>query len=56
MLFDYKEQIADSDVIRWNNGLLDVCDLFGNGQFTPTEEYCENMLRIADVLLKVTPN
>ncbi len=56
MLFDYKEQIADSDVIRWNNGLWVVCDLFGNEQFTPTEEYCENMLRIADVLLKVMPN
>ena len=56
MLFDYKEQIAGSDVIHWNNGLWDVSDLFGDGQFTPTEEYCENMLRIADVLLKITPN
>ena len=49
MLFDLKDQIAGSDVIHWNNGLWD-------GQFTPTEEYCENMLRIADVLLKITPN
>lgn len=56
MLFDYKEQIAGSDVIHWNNGLWDVSDLFGDGQFTPTEEYCENMLRIADILLKITPN
>ncbi|MCI6734265.1 MAG: hypothetical protein MR437_04210, partial [Clostridiales bacterium] len=28
MLFDYKEQIAGSDVIHWNNGLWDVSDLF----------------------------
>ena len=56
MLFDYKDRIAGSDVIHWNNGLWDVSNLFGDGQFTPTEEYCENMLRIADILLKVTPN
>lgn len=56
MLFDYKDQIEGSDVIHWNNGLWDVSDLFGDGQFTPTEEYCENMLRIADVLLQITPN
>ena len=36
MLFDYKDQIAGSDVIHWNNGLWDVSDLFGDGQFTPT--------------------
>ncbi len=56
MLFDLKEQIAGSDVIHWNNGLWDVTDLFGDGQFSSTEEYCENMLRIADNLLKITPN
>ena len=49
MLFDYKDQIAGSDVIHWNNGLWDVSDLFGDGQFSSTEEYCENMLRIADI-------
>ena len=56
MLFDLKDQIAGSDVIHWNNGLWDVSDLFGDGQFSSTEEYCENMLRIADILLKITPN
>ena len=56
MLFDYKDQIAGSDVIHWNNGLWDVSDLFGDGQFSTTEEYCQNMLRIADILLKITPN
>ena len=56
MLFDFKDNIAGSNVIHWNNGLWDVADLFGDGQFTSTEEYCDNMLRIADVLLKITPN
>lgn len=44
MLFDLKDQIAGSDVIHWNNGLWDVSNLFGDGQFSSTEEYCENML------------
>ncbi len=56
MLFDYREQIQGSDVIHWNNGLWDVCDLFGDGTFSTKEEYVENMLRVADVLLKITPN
>lgn len=52
MLFDYKEQINDADVIHWNNGLWDSCDIFGDGKlFTPLEEYLDNMLRIADILL-----
>ena len=56
MHFDLKDQIEGSDVIHWNNGLWDVSDLFGDGQFSTTEEYCQNMLRIADILLKITPN
>lgn len=56
MLFDLKDQIASSDVIHWNNGIWDVADLFGDGQFSTVEEYCQNMLRIADVLLKITPS
>ena len=56
LLFELKDNIAGSDIIHWNNGLWDVSDLFGDGQFTSTEEYCNNMLRIADILLKITPN
>lgn len=56
MIFDYKDKIAGSDVIHWNNGLWDVSNLFGDGQFSSTEEYVNNMLRIADILLKITPN
>ena len=50
MLFEYKEQIEGADVIHWNNGLWDVCDLFGDGAFTPLEQYCDTMVRIARIL------
>ena len=50
MLFDFQENIKGADVIHWNNGLWDVCDLFGDGPFTPLDEYVQNMLRIADLL------
>lgn len=50
MLFDYQEQIKGADVIHWNNGLWDVCDIFGDGPFSSLEEYMANMLRIADIL------
>ena len=56
MLFDYQDKISNSDVIHWNNGLWDVCNLFNDGWFTPLEEYVKTMSRIADILLKVTPN
>lgn len=55
MLFDLHEEIKDSDVIHWNNGLWDICDLFGDGTFSSYEEYRATMLRIADQLLKITP-
>lgn len=55
MLFDYKEELKGSEVIHWNNGLWDVCNLFGDGCFTEIGEYRKNILRIADILLKITP-
>lgn len=56
MLFDYKEQIQGSDIIHWNNGLWDVCNLFGDGKFSDVDEYVKNMVRISDILLKITPH
>ena len=52
MLFECKEQIQGADVIHWNNGLWDACDIFGDGPFTTLDEYTNNMLRIADILLQ----
>ncbi len=49
-LWDWKEGIAGADVIHWNNGLWDVCELFGDGAFTPSEVYVEDMVRLAKLL------
>ena len=51
-LFDWNNDMAGSRIIHWNNGLWDVCDLFGDGLFSSEDEYVQNMLRIADILLK----
>ncbi len=49
-LFDWKPAMEGTRIVHWNNGLWDICDLFGDGAFTSEEEYVENMLRIADIL------
>ena len=51
-LFDWSQSIDGSNIIHWNNGLWDICDLFGDGPFSSEEEYVSNILRIADILLK----
>ena len=51
-LFDWESNMAGSQIVHWNNGLWDTCNLFGDGLFTPEYEYVENMLRIADILIK----
>lgn len=49
VLHEWAANIEGSDIIHWNNGLWDVCDL-GDGVFTPKEEYVANMTRIASAL------
>lgn len=51
VLHEWKAQLEGCEVIHWNNGLWDICDL-GDGVFTSFEEYKENMLRIASALKK----
>ncbi len=50
-LFDWDNDMAGTQIVHWNNGLWDICNLFGDGLFTSKGEYVENMLRIADILL-----
>ena len=50
MLWDYKEQMKDSDVVHWNNGLWDVCHLMDPDTFCSIEEYVDTMVRIAKIL------
>ena len=49
-LWDWREGISGADVIHWNNGLWDIGDLFGDGPFSPIDEYVEAMLRLARLL------
>ena len=55
-IYDWKDNLQGADVIHWNNGLWDVYDLFGDGTFSTVEEYKENVLRTAKILLRITPN
>ena len=55
MLYDYREQLKEADVIHFNCGLWDMCDLFGDGPFTPIEVYVEQMVRIAKILKTYAP-
>jgi len=55
-LFDYREQMKDADIIQFNAGLWDICNINGDGEpFTSLEEYIENLTRITKSLLKITP-
>ena len=49
MLFDHRDNL-DCDIVHWNNGLWDECNLFGEGSFTPIDMYVETMKRIAGIL------
>ncbi len=51
-IFDWQEQMDGSRIVHWNNGLWDVCNLFGDGTFSAKQEYVDTMLRIADILQK----
>ncbi len=55
VMYEWKEQLQGADVIHWNNGLWDVCDLVGDGPFTPLEYYLSDLSRIADILLSYSP-
>ena len=50
-MYDWREGMEGSRIVHWNNGLWDVCNLYGDGLFTSEAEYVENMLRVADILL-----
>lgn len=50
-LFDWADSMKNSRIVHFNCGLWDICNIFGDGTFTSEEEYTENMIRIADILL-----
>lgn len=51
-LFEWKKQMENSKIVHWNNGLWDVCNLFGDGCFSSKDEYLINTLKIAHILLE----
>ena len=53
--FDCQEELKQADVIHYNCGLWDMCDLFGDGAFTPMEDYVKLMVRITHVLRLLAP-
>lgn len=50
-MWDWAGDMAGSEIVHWNNGLWDVCDIFGDGYFTPLDTYLDFMKRIAKILL-----
>ena len=56
MLYDLREEMKGADVIHFNCGLWDMCDLFGDGPFTPIDVYVEQMVRIAAILKSYAPD
>ena len=54
VFWEWKNDITGADVIHWNNGLWDACNLAGDGTFTPMEVYGEFLLRTLRVLKQTT--
>lgn len=50
-MWDWAGEINGADIVHWNNGLWDVCKLYGDGEFTPIDVYVDFMVRIAKILL-----
>ena len=54
IIWDLRRELAGCEVIHYNNGLWDICDLWGEGPFTPLDEYVETVLANARRLLTMT--
>ncbi len=50
-IFEERETMKGSRIVHFNNGMWDICNLFGDGTFSSEQEYIDNVLRIADILL-----
>ena len=49
VLLEWKPLLEGADLVHWNNGLWDVCDL-GDGPFTDLDEYVKNLIRVQKAL------
>jgi lysophospholipase L1-like esterase len=50
MLFEYQKAMEGCQIVHFNVGHWDLCELFGEGTFSTEEEYRDNLLRIARIL------
>lgn len=56
MLFDDKEILKDADIIYFNIGHWDLCQLYSDKEtFSSIEEYRNNLIRIVKLLFEITP-
>ena len=56
VLFDDRDRIKDADVIQFNAGHWDICQLYEDKlPFSSKEEFKENLIRVINILLKITP-
>ena len=55
MLFDFKEQLEECDIIHFNSGIWDTVDYFGDGIFNDEDTYLRTMVRIAKILQTYAP-
>ena len=51
-LFDNADRIKEADIVHFNSGEWDICELFDDGPFTPVEFYVSQILRITEILQK----
>lgn len=57
LIWDYKEEIKDADIIHFNIGHWDLCTIHDDGlPFSSIEEYTDNLRRIAKLFLRITPH
>lgn len=57
LIFELDQYIRDADIIHFNVGLWDVCSINKDGKaFSSLEEYKENLRRIAELFLDITPH
>ena len=55
MCFEEEEKFKNADVIHFNCGLWDTCDLFGDGVFTSLDNYIATMVRLVKVFRSLSP-
>lgn len=51
-IFDNMEAVDEADIIHFNAGQWDVCNVYGDGTFTPADMYVSYIVRFADIMLK----